>query len=84
MKTEEDFNKMYKSEINFKNFVDFMKIFRKLFIVNFYPDAPFESCFPFLDAMTEILKTFSTNDYLFQNKNIFEGTRVLYYLNFYS
>jgi len=83
-KTQEEFEALEKEDPDFSNFCNFMRTFKLLFIRNVYPDSPFESCFPFLDTMVEVLTAFADKKYIFQNKNVFDETRILYYLGYYT
>lgn len=82
--SQEDFDKLMQESENFRNFVDFMKNFKRLFIANVYPDAPFESSYPYLQSLHAVYETFKDTSYVFRNKNVFDPTRILYYIDFYS
>ena len=84
MKSEEDFKNFVSGNKKFENFVNFMVGFKRLFIANVYPDSPFESSYPYLKTINSIFEIFSSQAYVFRNKNVFDGTRILYYLDFYN
>lgn len=84
MKTKEDYDNLLATSDNFRLFVNFMNQYKKLFIANVYPDAPFESSYPFLWSFHSLLEIFRNKDYLFRNKNVFEPTKILEFTNFYS
>ena len=84
MKSEEDFHKLYEEKPKFKDFVDFFRNFKKLFIQNVYPDAPFESSYPYLQSMESLMEIFQNKAYVYRNKNVFDPTKILTYLDFYS
>lgn len=84
IKSKEDFDKFLVSSENFRLFVGFLENYKKLFVANVYPDAPFESSYPYLWSFETLLDIFRNESYMFKSGNMFEPTQVLRYADFYN
>ncbi len=67
------FDLQVQSDASFKQFVDFLRKLREQLVRENYPDAPYESVFPLLEAIKVVYDSFNDQPFYFRKKTKFEG-----------